>query len=82
MNRTTPPFRADHVGSLLRPKELLQAREDHKAGRIDAAALRAVEDKAIRDAVKLQEGVGLSGITDGEFRRTTWHMDFLYGSAA
>jgi len=78
MNRTTPPFRADHVGSLLRPRELLQAREDHKQGRIDAAALRAVEDKAIRDAVRLQEDVGLSGITDGEFRRTTWHMDFLY----
>ncbi len=78
MNRTTPPFRADHVGSLLRPKELLQAREDHKQGKIDAASLRAVEDKAIREAVKLQEDVGLHGITDGEFRRTTWHMDFLY----
>src|SRR5262245_22581649 len=78
MKRTTPPFRADHVGSLLRPKELLRARDDHKEGRLDAAGLRAAEDKAIRDAVKLQEDVGLRGVTDGEFRRTTWHMDFLY----
>ncbi|HYM04298.1 MAG TPA: 5-methyltetrahydropteroyltriglutamate--homocysteine S-methyltransferase [Stellaceae bacterium] len=78
MKRTAPPFRADHVGSLLRPKELLKARDDRKAGRIDAAQLRAIEDKAIRDVVKLQEDVGLQGITDGEFRRASWHMDFLY----
>src|SRR5579863_4215312 len=78
MKRTAPPFRADHVGSLLRPKELLKARDDRKAGRIDAAQLRAIEDKAIRDVVKLQEDVGLQGVTDGEFRRASWHMDFLY----
>jgi 5-methyltetrahydropteroyltriglutamate--homocysteine methyltransferase len=73
-----PPFRADHVGSLLRPPELLKARADHQAGRIDAAALRTAEDAAIRDAVALQQGLGLQGITDGEMRRGSWHMDFLY----
>jgi 5-methyltetrahydropteroyltriglutamate--homocysteine methyltransferase len=73
-----PPFRADHVGSLLRPPELLRARADHQAGRLDAAALRAAEDKAIRDGVALQQGLGLKGITDGEMRRGSWHMDFLY----
>jgi 5-methyltetrahydropteroyltriglutamate--homocysteine methyltransferase len=77
--RTTPPFRADHVGSLLRPPELLRAREDAAAGRIDADALRAVEDDAIRGAVRLQRDVGLQAVTDGEFRRTSWHMDFIYG---
>jgi 5-methyltetrahydropteroyltriglutamate--homocysteine methyltransferase len=76
--RVTPPFRADHVGSLLRPPELLQARADHAAGRIDADALRAVEDTAIREVVALQEEVGLRSATDGEFRRTSWHMDFIY----
>ena len=74
----SPPFRADHVGSLLRPAELLQVRADHQAGRIDAAALRVAEDRAIRDAVALQRDVGLTGITDGEMRRGSWHMDFLY----
>ena len=77
--RTTPPFRADHVGSLLRPPELLRAREEAAAGRLDADALRAVEDDAIRDAVRLQQDVGLQAVTDGEFRRTSWHMDFIYG---
>lgn len=72
-----PPFRADHVGSFLRPKELIEAREAHRAGRIDAAALRAVEDEAIRDVVALQEELGLHAITDGEFRRTYFHTDFL-----
>src|SRR5918999_4828578 len=76
--RDTPPFRADHVGSLLRPPELLQAREDHTAGRIGDDELRAAEDAAIRDAVKLQEDVGLRTVTDGEFRRASWHMDFIY----
>jgi 5-methyltetrahydropteroyltriglutamate--homocysteine methyltransferase len=76
--RTKPPFRADHVGSLLRPKALLQAREDLKQGRITAAELRRVEDEAIADAVRLQEEIGLEGVTDGEFRRASWHMDFLY----
>jgi 5-methyltetrahydropteroyltriglutamate--homocysteine methyltransferase len=75
--RTTPPFRADHVGSLLRPKALLDAREQFAAGKIDAAALRAVEDEAIRDVVAKQERVGLGGVTDGEFRRTYFHLDFL-----
>jgi 5-methyltetrahydropteroyltriglutamate--homocysteine methyltransferase len=78
MPRTTPPFRADHVGSLLRPKEVLQAREDHKQGRIPTARLRQVEDDAIRKIVKAQEDIGLQGITDGEYRRGSWHMDFLY----
>ena len=77
-SRATPPFRADHVGSLLRPAELLQAREDLKAGRIDAQELRGVEDEAIRDAVRKQEEVGLQSATDGEFRRASWHMDFIY----
>ena len=76
--RATPPFRADHVGSLLRPAGLLAARDDFAAGRIDAAGLAAVEDAAIRDAVALQEGVGLRSATDGEFRREQWHADFLY----
>jgi len=76
--RTTPPFRADHVGSLLRPRHLLQAREDQAAGRIDAAELRAIEDEAIREAVQMQEDVGLQSATDGEFRRASWHMDFIY----
>ena len=76
--RTSPPFRADHVGSLLRPPELLKAREEFKAGKIDALKLRAVEDDAIRDVVKLQQDVGLQSATDGEFRRASWHMDFIY----
>jgi 5-methyltetrahydropteroyltriglutamate--homocysteine methyltransferase len=75
--RTTPPFRADHVGSLLRPKELVDAREKKKRGEISADALRQAEDKAIRDVVKLQEDIGLKVATDGEFRRTFWHLDFL-----
>jgi 5-methyltetrahydropteroyltriglutamate--homocysteine methyltransferase len=77
-SRDTPPFRADHVGSLLRPPELLRAREDHAAGRIDAAELRAVEDAAIREVVRMQEDAGLQSSTDGEFRRASWHMDFIY----
>jgi 5-methyltetrahydropteroyltriglutamate--homocysteine methyltransferase len=76
--RTTPPFRADHVGSLLRPRRLLQARDDHAAGRTTAEELRAVEDDAIREAVAMQRDVGLQSATDGEFRRASWHMDFIY----
>jgi 5-methyltetrahydropteroyltriglutamate--homocysteine methyltransferase len=76
--RTFPPFRADHVGSLLRPPELHQARADFKAGRIDADALKAVEDRAILDVIALQRSAGMRTITDGEFRRTSWHMDFIY----
>ena len=77
--RTKPPFRAEHVGSLLRPPELIAARAEAAAGRITANELRAVEDDAIRDAVRVQEELGLRGVTDGEFRRTSWHMDFIYG---
>jgi 5-methyltetrahydropteroyltriglutamate--homocysteine methyltransferase len=76
--RTKPPFRADHVGSLLRPPELLKARDDHAAGQIDDAELKGVEDEAIREVVQMQKDVGLSDATDGEFRRTSWHMDFIY----
>ncbi|MFL6036991.1 MAG: 5-methyltetrahydropteroyltriglutamate--homocysteine S-methyltransferase [Gaiellaceae bacterium] len=76
--RTKPPFRADHVGSLLRPPRLHEARDDFAAGRIDADALREVEDEAIRDIVRKQEDAGLQSATDGEFRRESWHMDFIY----
>ena len=72
------PFRADHVGSLLRPPELLRARADHQASRLSAEELRRVEDEAIRDVVRMQEEIGLQGVTDGEFRRGSWHMDFIY----
>ena len=77
--RDSPPFRADHVGSLLRPSALLAAREKRTAGSIDEAELRAAEDDAIREVVRMQEEVGLRAATDGEFRRTSWHMDFIYG---
>ena len=76
--RTKPPFRADHVGSLLRPPALLRAREDAAAGRIIADELHTVEDEAIAEAVRMQQEVGLQGVTDGEFRRASWHMDFIY----
>ena len=76
--RTRPPFRADHVGSLLRPPDLLAARDDHARGRIDDRRLAEVEDAAIRDAVAMQRQAGLRTATDGEFRRTSWHMDFIY----
>ncbi len=76
--RTTPPFRADHVGSLLRPAELHRAREDFANGAIGADDLKAVEDSAIRDVVAMQREVGLRSATDGEFRRASWHMDFIY----
>jgi 5-methyltetrahydropteroyltriglutamate--homocysteine methyltransferase len=76
--RTTPPFRADHVGSFLRPKYLLDAREQYFVKKqITAEQLRAVEDKAIAEIVKMQQEVGLHSITDGEFRRTYFHIDFL-----
>ena len=76
--RTEPPFRADHVGSLLRPPELLRAREEFAQDRMSADELREVEDDAIREAVRMQEDVGLQSATDGEFRRASWHMDFIY----
>ena len=73
------PFRADVVGSFLRPDVLKQARADFAAGVIDAGALRAVEDEAIRDLVAKQKAAGLHAITDGEFRRSYWHLDFMWG---
>jgi 5-methyltetrahydropteroyltriglutamate--homocysteine methyltransferase len=76
--RANPPFRADHVGSLLRPPELLAARDDFAAGRITGEQLREGEDKAITDVVAMQQEAGLQSATDGEFRRATWHMDFIY----
>src|SRR5215472_5910952 len=76
--RTTPPFRADHVGSLLRPASVLAARDDLAAGRITAEQLRAVEDDAIVGVVAMQQDAGLQSATDGEFRRASWHMDFIY----
>jgi methionine synthase II (cobalamin-independent) len=77
--RTTPPFRADHVGSLLRPAALKEARAQFAKREIDAAALKAVEDREIERVIKKQEEVGLQSITDGEFRRSWWHLDFLWG---
>ncbi len=74
--RTTPPFRADHVGSLLRPATCW--RPTAATGRSPAEALREVEDEAIREVVRRQEEVGLQSATDGEFRRASWHMDFIY----
>src|SRR6266446_4895561 len=74
----SPPFRGDHVGSLLRPPKLLQARAEHQAGLLSTDELRRVEDQAIRDAAQMQQEIGLQGVTDGEFRRGSWHMDFLY----
>ena len=73
-----PPFRGDHVGSLLRPPQLLQARERAKRNEISAQQLREVENEGVREAVRMQEDAGLQGVTDGEFRRSSWHMDFLY----
>ena len=72
-----PPFRADHVGSFLRPGYLLDARAKKARGEITAAALREVEDRAIAEVVQMQREVGLKSITDGEFRRTYFHIDFL-----
>ena len=73
------PFRADIVGSFLRPASIKQARADYAAGKIDVAELKAVEDDAIRDLVKKQNAAGLTTITDGEFRRSYWHLDFMWG---
>jgi 5-methyltetrahydropteroyltriglutamate--homocysteine methyltransferase len=72
-----PPFRAEHVGSLLRPSSLVAARRAHQAGQLDSDALRAVEDDAIRELVRKQEDAGMRDITDGELRRGSWHLDFL-----
>jgi 5-methyltetrahydropteroyltriglutamate--homocysteine methyltransferase len=79
MKRTKPPFRADHVGSLLRPAALHEARAKRAKGEITAEQLKAVEDREIERVIKKQEEVGLQSITDGEFRRSWWHLDFLWG---
>jgi len=76
--RTSPPFRADHVGSLLRPPELLKDRAAFAKSEISADDLREAEDRAVREAIALQEAIGLQSATDGEFRRSSWHMDFIY----
>lgn len=77
--RNLPPFRADHVGSLLRPRELVEARAARKAGTLSADALRAVEDRCIGTAIRKQEEIGLRAATDGEYRRAFWHYDFVSG---
>ena len=74
-----PPFRADHVGSLLRPNELAKKRQEWRDERIPLEVLRDLEDEHISKAIKLQEEIGLKAITDGEFRRDYWHLDFLSG---
>src|SRR5215467_15729533 len=79
MRRTTPPFRADHVGSLLRPTSLKEVRARRAKGEISAAELTAIEDREIERIVRKQEEIGLQSITDGEFRRSWWHLDFLWG---
>jgi hypothetical protein len=79
MQRTQPPFRADHVGSLLRPAALKKARERRANGEIAADALKEVEDREIGAIIAKQEEAGLQSITDGEFRRSWWHLDFLWG---
>ena len=79
MKRTKPPFRADHVGSLLRPAALKEAREKRAKGEMTAADLKAIEDREIERVIKKQEEAGLQAVTDGEFRRSWWHLDFLWG---
>jgi 5-methyltetrahydropteroyltriglutamate--homocysteine methyltransferase len=79
MQRSKPPFRADHVGSLLRPEALKQARAKRAKGEIGDAELKAVEDREIERLIRKQEEVGLQSVTDGEFRRSWWHLDFLWG---
>src|SRR3954467_1393671 len=74
-----PPFRADHVGSLLRPQDLHDARTKNRKGELSDAQLKEIQDKDIRDVVKLQESVGIQSVTDGEFRRDWWHIDFIHG---
>jgi len=79
MLRTVPPFRADHVGSLLRPAPLKEARARHERREINAAELKSIDDRSIQNVLVKQEATGLQGITDGEFRREFWHLDFLAG---
>ena len=77
MSRHNPPFRADHVGSLLRPQELIAARRRRHAGEISSAELRSIEDTCIREVIRKEESIGLHSVTDGEFRRAFFHIDFL-----
>src|SRR6202163_1762736 len=79
MQRSRPPFRADHVGSLLRPNALKEAREKRAKGEMSAADLATIEDREIERVIRKQEEVGLRSVTDGEFRRSWWHLDFLWG---
>jgi len=79
MQRNRPPFRADHVGSLLRPAPLKEARARRQKGELTAAELKTVEDREIETVIGKQEEVGLQAVTDGEFRRSWWHLDFLWG---
>ena len=78
MQRTKPPFRADHVGSLLRPAALKEAREKKAKGQISEADLKEIEDREIERVIKKQEETGIKAITDGEFCRSWWHLDFLW----
>jgi 5-methyltetrahydropteroyltriglutamate--homocysteine methyltransferase len=80
--RNKPPFRADHVGSLLRPAALKKAREQRARGEISPPDLTELEDREIERIIRKQEEVGLQSITDGEFRRSWWHLDFLWASTA
>src|SRR6266536_1624365 len=77
MQRTSPPFRADHVGSLLRSPELKEARTRRENGEIDTEELSSIEDRAIEALIAKQAAIGLRSATDGEFRRALWHFDFL-----
>src|SRR5438067_8706344 len=79
MKRAKPPFRADHVGSLLRPAALKAARAKRAKGEMSAAELKAMEDREIERVIRKQEEIGLQAVTDGEFRRSWWHLDFLWG---
>src|SRR5579862_3503076 len=79
MQRTMPPFRADHVGSLLRPAALKEARAKHAEKKITDAQLAEIEDREIAKVIRKQEEVGLRLATDGEFRRSWWHLDFFWG---
>ena len=79
MKRTKPPFRADHVGSILRSAPIKDARAKREAGAITAAQLKEIEDREIEKIVKKQEQVGLQSVTDGEYRRAWWHFDFFEG---
>src|SRR5215510_8188960 len=76
-NHGKPPFRADHVGSLLRPKRLVEAREKLKKGEISANDLTVIADEAVREVVTMQEAIGLQSITDGDYRRDHWWVDFI-----